>query len=792
MNKPPIIKRIFLPLIVTVVITGNIFSQGSAKTSGPLLMETVLLSTDRTIYLPGEEILLYATIAEADNYLPSSLSRILRIELLSSDGNPVIQEKMEATEGRVAGALRIPGSISSGWYQIRAYTNWMRNSGPGYYSTLNIKIINPSGLDNVYISGMADTLYISLFPAGSNNLVAGIESEYAVRVTDQHGNPHSIKGYMVTGPNDTITSFSTGNAGWGKILFTPETDREYQFVAEAGDKRIITRQLPAVQLSGNILSHKKSDGAFAVSFRQTGSANGGKVRLLVHSLYHWYWYGEAVQSGDKALFMVPLNILPPAVVQFTILDEKNNILGHRLLTGSDIVGTGTRIKAQSVADDKGSAWTTGFQSDYNGSAGNYSVLIRKREPSELLSVYIPGLPGWGVNYEIPLNESERDAWLMAQSYDKDVVYSLLDSTTFEPLPREINFKDLNAWREEMVSFLPETRGLTINGSLTDRKTGKPVREEVLSLSTFSDNFLYLAKSYDSGRFHFSMPFRRGQEDMILSYARAPGDEWELKLFPDFETEAAKLPPAKVTLTPSELEYIRELSIDMQLDLIYNSAPGAAEVIRDTLAAGKNRFFGYPDDVVFVDDFIRLPNMREVIFEVVPSVVVRREDDKWIIRVINTQSSPKVYHPLIMLDGIPMIEFDQFLDLPPERIRKVEVIRNLYIHGNIIFAGIVNFVSVNGDLAGLDLPAGSQIISMDMPSSSRNIDVEIIDTEEENIPQLSNLLKLQPFIISGRGSLNFRLSDNRGEYIILFNGFTGSGRWVTATDSFSAGRDNPGN
>jgi hypothetical protein len=177
----------------------------------------------------------------------------------------------------------------------------------------------------------------------------------------------------------------------------------------------------------------------------------------------------------------------------------------------------------------------------------------------------------------------------------------------------------------------------------------------------------------------------------------------------------------VSLTSEELNYVREMALNRQLESVYNQSalPAAADTAQ--LPVRRSRFLDYPDYLIAVEEFIRLPNMREVIFEVVPFVSARRENNKWVIKVSGEQAFPDIFQSLVLLDGIPLIEFDEFLELPPERIRRIEVINKLYIHGNVIFAGVVNFISANNDLAGLDLPPQSLIISMKMPGLSEPID-----------------------------------------------------------------------
>ncbi|TFH39057.1 MAG: hypothetical protein E4G95_02120 [Bacteroidia bacterium] len=791
MNTNRIIIRLTLLLILFPVKSAVSFSQETAVTKGPLTMETVILRTDRSIYLPGEEILLTAEIVEADNYRVSFLSRVLRVEILDNSGTAITREKYELSGGRIVRSVKLPLNLPSGWYQVRAYTNWMRNFRRISYPSVNLRIIDPADPGNIIVADRPDTLLVSLLAPGRGQLVAGLKNSCAVRVTDIYGNPQPLRGALLKANNDTVSYFTSGMTGWGSVKFNPAPGTTYRFVSLEPEARVVISKLPLVEASGSTLNLEHGQGSINVQFSQKGDATGGRARLIVHSLYNWYWYITGEIKGGEAIFTVPYSSLPSAIVQFTVLDERANILATSLFAPQGLVSQEGEITIDVPPGEPGTMVTAGYSVDNGGSEGNYNLVIRKKEPVETWSLYIPGLPGWPAVNSIPLNADERNAWLAGNSYEGSVVSSFFGDPAGEPVERQVSFSELTSSRENGVDFLPETRGLSINGMIREKGTGNPVRGEIISLTAFSDNFLYTSTTFGSGRFHFTLPGRRNEDELILSYTSAPMDDWELTLFPDFDSLDATLPPRQVSVTMAELEYIRGISVDIQLDAIYDTTGRDTIAPIDTTATNSRMFYGYPDNVVLVDEFIRLPNMREVIFEVVPSVITRKEDNRWIIKVTNQQPFPAIYHPLILLDGIPLLEFDQFLDLPPERIKKIEIINSLYIHGNVIFAGLVNFVSLNGDLAGLSLPAESQIISMQMPLRSGNIEVDPVTRESPNLPLLSGKLKVLPFIREGMGSVSFSTTSNLGDYIMIINGFTGSQKWVSATRSFEIKGTYPG-
>ena len=74
----------------------------------------------------------------------------------------------------------------------------------------------------------------------------------------------------------------------------------------------------------------------------------------------------------------------------------------------------------------------------------------------------------------------------------------------------------------------------------------------------------------------------------------------------------------------------------------------------------------------MEDFIKLANIREVIYEVVPNVSVRKTNGHDYVRVNSDMSFSGDQKVLVLLDGIPLADQSELLNLSPDRIEKIEV------------------------------------------------------------------------------------------------------------------------
>jgi hypothetical protein len=107
------------------------------NSSGQNIKEKVMLFTDRSLYITGENILFSALLS------PDAGSSILYCEIITPEGSAVAGGKFNIANSRSSGSLYIPSDLVTGNYFIRAYTKLMRNDGPFSFSYLQIAIINP-------------------------------------------------------------------------------------------------------------------------------------------------------------------------------------------------------------------------------------------------------------------------------------------------------------------------------------------------------------------------------------------------------------------------------------------------------------------------------------------------------------------------------------------------------------------------------------------------------------------------------------------------------------------------
>ncbi|MGB3852111.1 MAG: hypothetical protein WA958_19250 [Tunicatimonas sp.] len=119
--------------------------------------ERVFLQTSEQVIGAGETLWLQATL-----YGDAPRSTVLYAEVLNRSG-AVVQGIFLIEDGVGEGQLSLPDTLSGGWYQVRAYTQWMRNEGPATFATQPLLVVNPYE-DELRASGQGTTRQVGGAP----------------------------------------------------------------------------------------------------------------------------------------------------------------------------------------------------------------------------------------------------------------------------------------------------------------------------------------------------------------------------------------------------------------------------------------------------------------------------------------------------------------------------------------------------------------------------------------------------------------------------------------------------
>lgn len=113
-------------------------------TLGTVPQSKLYLHLDKPYYQTTDSIWFKGYLVNATNHKPNMQDNFFYVELLDPKDSILLRRKYKRSEDIFAGAIPIPAKVMSGEYLLRAYTNWMRNTGEAFFYTRKIRIVDPS------------------------------------------------------------------------------------------------------------------------------------------------------------------------------------------------------------------------------------------------------------------------------------------------------------------------------------------------------------------------------------------------------------------------------------------------------------------------------------------------------------------------------------------------------------------------------------------------------------------------------------------------------------------------
>lgn len=770
-SKKIVLSKILLPALFILVAV-------PAYAQLPLLRETVWLQTTSDIYVSGEEIHFKAAVLETDTYKPSTLSNKLRVELINHLGEVIFQNNYALSDARLTSAIQLHPDLPTGWYHLRAYTNWMRNFPEYDFTWSSFRVARPADLEDKKYRQEKDSICIILSDIGSgkNDNQSG---KCSIFTSDVHGKPISAEGFILSSQTDTAARILTDDTGWGVSEYMKSPGKNYKaFIKGYHPSKTV---LSVEEKDNNKPEITVSEDRSNLYVRIRNLPLTGKYKLLAHRKYTWYWYKESHTLTDNIEFTVPRSSLPGGIIQFSFTDNDNELLASGLWSDHDPGNAGAEIFNYSLYTGMRKNYAADYRINNNsgGNEGIINVLVMKENPCYHADDHLPGLPGWDAGYNIPAAEDSFRAWLSNNSYPEEITREFFrsDNRSLNPAPPASYIPP---------EFHPETKNTVLTGRVTNTDDSSGIEGISLGLTILNDGSFHTSTTDNEGYFLFAFPGINESRDYIINYVSEAKPAWNIHIDRPFEDITYIPPSGPVKFTEKEISYLLEKSDIQQLMHIYNMSDEGIKKNKNGSGSGKSNlpFYGQADIKVIVSDYITLPNMREVIYEVVPYVNIRKRDNHTIPVITGDHLYPSSYPSLILLDGIPVYDFTEILELPPDRIKKIEVINQFYIHGNNIFSGIMNIESANSDFAGLKLPETSLLGTIDFPLETGSDVINAVHKQDITIPVLDDILLWKSTEIKAEQEICFTTGDNPGRYRLMVYGFDEKGKWISSSQFFT--------
>jgi hypothetical protein len=332
----------------------------------------------------------------------------------------------------------------------------------------------------------------------------------------------------------------------------------------------------------------------------------------------------------------------------------------------------------------------------------------------------------------------------------------------------------------VVRFFPEMRGPSITGTLQDSVTKKGEAGVNVNLSIIGKGKIFMAAQTDStGHFFFSLPPYTGNHDVFIGAQNVSGIHHKILVDNDFSTKPIRLPDPVFKMDSSERPIVLRMAQNLRVKQLFYS---------DSLLCSKKNqkvsvaFYGKPSYTLKMSEYIQLPTLEAYLDNLSSLVKVRSHHGEKYLKIVSLLPQMAYLRPLVLVDGVAIDNQEKILALSPSNISRIEVVNKPYVIGNMTYGGIVNFISIKGDFAGIDLPSSGMFLNYDFLHN--NCRCAITTPDSIGQPDTRNTLYWNPDVSLNSGKevhFSFITGDTPGKYAILIQGIDANGKPFSKKD-----------
>ncbi len=740
-------------------------------------LEKLYVHTDKEFYLVGE-IVWFKLYKDKEK----QVSNVAYIDIIDINNKSILNAKISLKDFEDNGSVLIPLSVNSGNYRLRAYTNWMKNGANETFFEKIISIINPFKNPAAENLVKQEGYEINFFPEGGN-LVKGLESKVAFKVTDKYGKGVECTGQIFDEQNEQVATFSSFKFGMGHFNFIPQ-NKTYKAVLQINGNKINTAY-PSIQEQGYVM---------------TVINNGNNIEVLVKSSYTdpqninitcrnndlIKYSNSTIMANGRASFTIAKTDLGKGVNQITILNTINKPVSERLLfiqpdsmslvsAALNKTGFGNRQKVEvnvnaNNANNKPVA--------ANMSAAVYKIdSFQTAAPNDIVSYF------WLA--------SDLKGYIESPSYyfsaKNDQVENAADNLMLTQGWRRYNWNEILASQQKKNSNLIEQDAHTITAILKDKNSGHPVTNKEIFFSIPGSSFTFLTAITDNeGVATFNVKEMYGSKKIILQVNAPETNLYSIELLSPFfgETSATTAGIFHIEISQPLLE---QYSINMQVQNIYSA--DSMRIFYSREMTDSLPFYGIPKYSYNLDAYKRFTTMEEVLREYVRELNVAARNGKLYLKIADEPRREfNEDNILVLWDGVPLKDPHSIYQFDPLKVKRLDIVPQKFAAGEMIFNGIASFTTYNNDMTGYN------------PSNAITIDYEGLQLQREfyspsyhtealvnsRMPDFRNTLYWSPNLVvdkAGNSKFSFYTADRKGNYLVVIQGVDENGNPVSTTTTF---------
>jgi hypothetical protein len=373
-------------------------------------------------------------------------------------------------------------------------------------------------------------------------------------------------------------------------------------------------------------------------------------------------------------------------------------------------------------------------------------------------------------------------------HDNEVAY--LSISVKENLPNanceKFDFNSANIQNDsnsQPCAYLPEINGIILQGKVTDIDRKLSISKALVYLST-PDSVSNLQFTYtdESGNFKFLLSDYYIDKKIVLNLPNHHKASIELDNKYNLKSQFR---PSKYFPDSLIRDFITKSQNIVQIQKTYNTKIRADVLTKPQSCVYPPLVYPPVNDAVFPADFVSLPDFVEISREILPLLKTRKHKGGYESKMLNlTKSQFFDSDPLIFLDGVPVENINSIINLGSDKINKIETVGTERYYGDLYFQGVLSVFTKKMEINNVVRTTPTLTIKyvvLHPPSVLANPELK-----KQREPDFRQLLYWEPSLTIGGNEakmIEFRASDNKGEYMVMVEGFTMDGRFISANTTF---------
>ena len=628
-------RHILIALAVFCNLTGIMYADNDAlmRFAGNIHQfnelfpqEKVYLQFDNTAYFQGEDIWFKAFVTRASD-MSRAPSKVLYVDLISPNGVLLQHQKLKITGGQADGSISLMDVSTqqarelrgirpypSGYYEIRAYTQYMLNFDEGIVFSRVFPVYRTPDREGDYSDpdlapeskiesqNRPDTEHlrdvnIQFYPEGGHT-VRGLPGRVAFKATDELG--RGLEGTLTLTCDDGLQiSAESGHEGMGSFQFTAGTGSTPAVFTTGG--RHYSVSVPAPLPSGYTMQVDNLSGKMNVRINRSDIRHEQTVGLTVTCRGELCMFKELTMNDGDNRFCFDTEGWPVGVCRAVLFTDRGEVLAARSIF-NEVKGYAPptiTVKADKkrynafdrlklsfdLRDREGNPFMDRFCVSVRDAADYGTQYADNLMTDMLLSSDLKGFihnPAYYFESDDRNRRSDLDLLCMIQGWERYDWEYMSDNRIFQETHRLEEDLGLNGW--------------ILSNNIGKDRSMKDVKIYVAVVPRTSDNIeMGQAVTGSDGYFGFNMSDFYGKADLTMRIAKVNDAQMEPKA--RIRLERAQLPAVRA-YTKEELQPawarkipVKESTQDSSLfPVIIDESKGIA--LPDVDIEGKRKYVDY--------------------------------------------------------------------------------------------------------------------------------------------------------------------------------------------------------